>query len=72
MECYKENIATEDIKVFLFNGNYYILEGHHKMLAANRMQMLNIAVDVVDIPANTFWSKQENIIDNFRTIGMAA
>lgn len=42
------------------------------MLAANRMQMLNIAVDVVDIPANTFWSKQENIIDNFRTIGMTA
>ena len=72
MECFKENIVTEDIKVFLFNGNYYILKGHHKMLAANRMQMSDIAVDVVDIPANTFWSKQENISDNFRAIGMTA
>lgn len=72
MECFKENIVTEDIKAFLFDGNYYILEGHHKMLAANRMQMSVIAVDVVDIPTNTFWSEEENIAENFRAMGMNA
>ena len=72
MECFKENLVTEDIKVFLFDGNYHIMKGHHKMLAANRMQLSEIAVEVVDIPANTFWGKQENIVANFKAIGMTA
>lgn len=72
MECFKENIVTEDIKAFLFGGNYYILKGHHKMLAANRIQLSEIAVNVIDISTNTFWGKQENIVDNFRAIGMTA
>lgn len=72
MKCLKENIVTENIEVFLFKGNYHILEGHHKMLAANRMQLAEIVVDVIDIPTDTFWSKQENIIDNFKEIGMTA
>lgn len=70
MECLKENIVTENIKVFLFNENYHILEGHHKMFAANRMQLAERVVDVINIPTGIFWSKQENSIDNFRAIGM--
>lgn len=72
MECFKERIETEDIKVFLYDENYYIIEGHHKMLAANRMQLSEIVIDVIEIPTNSFWSKQENIISNLKAIGMTA
>ena len=72
MECFKENIETEDIIVFLFDGDYYILEGHHKMLAANRLQVLEIPVNVVNISEHNYWVQQENVIANAKALGMTA
>ena len=72
MKCFKDNIETEEIKVFLFDGDYYILEGHHKMLAANRLQLLEIPVNVVDISEYNYWSQRENVIANSKALGMTA
>ena len=70
MECFKEKIKTEDIKVFWYDEDYYIIEGHHKMLAANRVQLSEILVNVIEIPTNSFWSKPENIISDLKAVGM--
>lgn len=70
MECFKDSVATEDIKVLLFDGNYYIIVGHHKMLAANRLQLSEIPVDIVKIQDNDYW--EQNIVANIKALGMTA
>lgn len=70
MECFKENVEIEDIEVFCFDGDYYILKGHHKMLAANRLQLFEISVNVVDILQYNYWRQQENIIANSKALGL--
>ena len=72
MERFKENIETEKIKAFLFKDNYYILKGHHKMLAANRLGLQEISVEIVEKTEHAFWNDEKNVIDNLKAIGLSA
>ena len=72
VECIKDGIMIEGIEAFLFKDNYFILRGHHKMLAANRLQLPEVLVDIVELPHNTIWDDSNNIIENIRAIGMTA
>ena len=72
MNCFQNNIKTEDIEVFYFDNKYYILNGHHKMLAANRMHLPEVPIKVVDLSKISFWRENKNIIRNFEAIGMTA
>lgn len=71
MECFKENIETEKIKAFLFKDNYYILKGHHKMLAANRLGLQEISVEIAEKTEHSFWNDEKNVIDNLKAIGLS-
>lgn len=70
MECLKTKKEVPIIKVLQFDGNYYIMEGHHLMLALNRLGISETDIKIISPPENTFWSIRENIIENLRGIGL--
>lgn len=72
MKCFSDDIATEQIRVFLLSGNLYILRGHHKMLAANRLGIPEIRVDVVNTLPEESSVKGEDIMESVRIIGLTA
>lgn len=72
MECLKNKNEVPIIKVLQFDGDYYIIEGHHLMLALNRLEIGEIDVQVISPPPNTFWGIRENIIENLGAIGLTA
>lgn len=69
--AFKENRNVEPIKVIDFDGHYYIISGHAKMLAANRMSLDFIDVDVVIPEMNSFWSSKSNIISVLKGVGIS-
>ncbi len=72
MKYFSEKVCTENIVVFALDNDYFILAGHHKMLAANRLQLSEIPVEIVNMPPDQSPVMQDEIIDSVKTIGMTA
>ena len=68
---YKKGANLEKPVVFLFDNNYYILKGHHLVLAAAMAQVTEICVEVEDYKQYLLWSDEETIKENLRSIGMS-
>ena len=68
---YKSGASLEKPVVFLFDNNYYILKGHHLVLAAIMAQVTEICVEVEDHMQYSLWSDEETIKENLRSIGMS-
>lgn len=71
IEGYKEGKNLEKPLVFMFDKNYYILKGHHLVLAAIMAQIKEICVEVVDNKQYSFWNNDENIKETLRSIGIS-
>lgn len=63
------NIVDKPL-VFLFDNNYYILKGHHLVLAAIMSRVKELCVEVVDNKEYSFWNSEENIKENLKSVGM--
>lgn len=68
---YKRGERLEKPIVFLFDGNYYILRGHHLVLAAIMANVEQLIVIVQDVKLITFWKERTNIISTLKSIGMS-
>lgn len=71
IENYKKEKKMEKPLVFLFDNNYYILKGHHLVLAAIMAGINELCIEVVDNRQFTFWSNEENIKQTLNSIGMS-
>lgn len=69
MECLKNNVEISPINVIKFEDEYYIIAGHHLMLAMNRLAINEIDVEVITPKEGTFWGMRENIIETLKAIG---
>lgn len=72
MECLRNNVEVPLIKAIKFEDDYYIITGHHLMLALNRLTINEIDVEVITPGERTFWGIRENIIDTLKAIGQTA
>lgn len=68
---YRNNLNMKKPLVFMFDNEYYILKGHHLVLAAIIAGVKEVAVRVVDNKEYPFWNKDENIIDTLSSIGIS-
>lgn len=68
---YKNGASLEKPVVFLFDNNYYILKGHHLVLAAIMAKVTEICVEVENHRQYSLWSDEETIKENLRSIGMS-
>lgn len=69
MECYKNNIGVPAVVVLMYDGDYYIIDGHQRMLAANRLKLNQIDVEQVQLSSSPFWSNEENILYHLKAVG---
>lgn len=72
VELLEKNIDIKTIKTFIYNGNMYMLDGYYEMLAANILNKENVNVEVIDRRGTSFWSNDENLVENLQAIGMSA
>lgn len=70
MECLKNDIEFPVIKVFVYDGNYFIFDGHHRMLAANRLGLPQIDVEVVTLSDGSYGAQEENVVDGLSAVGL--
>lgn len=71
LKCLREGQELEIPLVFLFDGNYYILKGHHIVLASIMAHVENICVDIVDNKDISFWNDEKNIRETLNSLGMS-
>lgn len=58
--------------VFYFDNNYYILKGHHVVLAAAMSDIERIPIEVVDRSKLSFWKSDENVKETLKSVGLSA
>lgn len=57
--------------VFPFDNNYYILKGHHVVLAAAMADIEKIAVEIVNRSELSFWKSDENVKETLKSVGIS-
>ncbi|WP_418619830.1 hypothetical protein [[Clostridium] scindens] len=57
--------------VFYFENNYYILKGHHVVLAAAMINIEELVVEVVDRTQLSFWENDDNVKETLKSIGLS-
>ena len=57
--------------VFYFENNYYILKGHHVVLAAAMINIEELVVEVVDLTQLSFWENDDNVKETLKSIGLS-
>ena len=57
--------------VFYFVNNYYILKGHHVVLAAAMINIEELVVEVVDRTQLSFWENDDNVKETLKSIGLS-
>ena len=72
MECLRNNVEVPQINVIRFEDDYYIIAGHHLMLALNRLAINETDVEVITPGEETFWGIRDNIIESLKAIGQTA
>ena len=65
----KDNVALP--LVFIFDNNYYILKGHHIVLAAAISEIDKLLFEIVDRSQLSFWKNDENVIETLKSIGIS-
>ena len=65
----KDNVALP--LVFIFDNNYYILKGHHIVLAAAISEIDRLLVEIVDRFQLSFWKNDENVVETLNSIGIS-
>lgn len=65
-------IESAPVKVMDYEGYYFILDGEYEMLAANIVHKKTIDIEIVNRFELKFWSKEENIKEQLKTVGMNA
>lgn len=68
---YRNGKSMEKPLVFMFDNEYYILRGHHLVLAAIMAGVTEISVRIVNNKEYPFWNEDQNIIDTLNGIGMS-
>lgn len=71
LEAFKREGVFEQPQVFNFEDNYYILKGHHIVLAAIIAGIEKIKVELIDTGKDKFWSNEQNIIDTLKVRGIS-
>lgn len=69
VERYRNDEKIEKPTVFSFYGNYYILYGHDKVLAAIIAGEGTIEAKEVDINGLSFWKEEANVKDTLKSLG---
>ena len=70
IECFRNNIEVESVQVTIFDDVYYILSGHHLMLAAVLENVEKINVDIKEFKDIAFWGDRQDFISTLESIGM--
>jgi|GEM_PF-2689030 len=68
---YKSKKEMEKPIVFLFDGNYYILKGHHLMLSASLAGAKMIKVDVIEEAKYPFIKDEEDFKATLENVGLS-
>ena len=50
MEDIKNNGISETIKYVEYNGKKYVVDGHHRLIAAKKLGIKEIPIEKVDLP----------------------
>lgn len=73
-ECVKLLESGEQlgaVKAFYYEDILYMLEGCYEMLAHNILKKEAILVELVDRTLLPFWNEDENLVKNFKVLGMS-
>lgn len=70
MEKFRREEEVVPVQVYQFGNHYYIIDGHHRMLAANICGMKEI--NVIELGRNEVpnWCQQERLINMLNRLGM--
>lgn len=71
VETMKAGGKVRPVKIMLFKGDYYILEGHYEMLAANVLKR-ELEAEAVNAEELSFWKDEDNILFQLQAVGMTA
>jgi hypothetical protein len=62
--------SNTDIFIIDYMGNYYIVEGHHQLLAASYLGAKRVRAYLVDYHCLSFLSNSQNIESTLSSVGM--
>lgn len=69
VSCFKSGKEVDKPCVFYFYENYYILKGHHIVLAAIMAEQEEITAEIVDITEFSFWKEEANVKHTLQSVG---
>lgn len=69
LKCYKDQVPVDPIYVYKLANHYYIVEGHHRMLAANRLGLAMIDVEYTTLNTGV-WRNDEEVKQLLLAVGV--
>ena len=64
--------SNTEIFVIEYKDNYYVVKGHHQLLAASGLGIHSVRVFLVDYHDLSYFSKPSNIEETLSSIGLSA
>lgn len=69
LECIKDKVEIDPIRIIVFDNNFYIVDGHHKVLASILSKCNTVKVQVVDRLTVSAYKEIDNFKNTLSIVG---